>query len=64
VLPFTAPLTIPLNVWFTFAQGAKLLNADKVRDVNGGGVRKSGILRGFKVVKGIQNLIAGGPFGR
>jgi hypothetical protein len=64
VLPFTAPLTIPLNAWFTFAPGAKLLNADKVRDVNGGGVRKSGILRGFKVVKDIQNHIAGGPFGR
>jgi hypothetical protein len=64
MLPFTAPLTIPLKVRFAFAQDTKLLNADKVRDVNSGGVRKSGILRGFKVVKDIQNLISGGPFGR
>jgi hypothetical protein len=63
MLPLSAPLIIPLNVRFTFAPGAKLLNTDKVRDVNGGGVRKTGILRGFKVVKDIQNLIAGGPFG-
>jgi hypothetical protein len=64
MLPFTAPLTIPINVWFTFAPGTKLRNADKVRDVNSGGVRKSGILRGFKVVEDVQNLIAGGPYGR
>jgi hypothetical protein len=64
MLPFTAPLTIPLNVSFTFAPSTKQLNADKVRDVNSGGVRKSGILRGFKVVEDVQNLIAGGPFGR
>jgi hypothetical protein len=63
MLPFTASLTIPLNVWFSFAPGTKLLNADEVRDVNSGCVRKSGILRGFKVVKDIQDLIAGGSFG-
>jgi hypothetical protein len=64
VLPFTAPRTIPLNVWFTFAPGSELLNADKVRGVNGGSLRKSGILRGFKVVEDVENLIAGGSFGR
>jgi hypothetical protein len=63
VLRFTAPFTFPLNVRFAFATGTKLLNAYKVRDVNSGGVRKSGILRGFKVVEDVHNLIAGGPFG-
>jgi hypothetical protein len=41
----------------------KLLNANEVRDVNSGSVRKSGILRRFKFVKDVQNLIGGGPFG-
>jgi hypothetical protein len=63
MLPLPAPLTISLNVRLAFAQGTKLLNADKVRDVNSGGVRKSGILRGFKVIKDVQNHIARGPFG-
>jgi hypothetical protein len=62
MLPLTARLTIPLDVWFTFALCTKLLNA-VVRYVNSGSVGKSGILRGFKDVKHVQNPIAGGPFG-
>jgi hypothetical protein len=64
MLSFTASLTFPLNVCFAFEAGTKLLNADEVRDVNSGAVRKSGILRGFKILEDVQNLIVAGLFGR
>jgi hypothetical protein len=63
MLPFSALLTIPLDVRFAFAASTILLKADKVRDVYSSGVRKSVILRAFKNVEDVGTLSLKGRSG-